>query len=848
MERKNYKKGIVKRILSGDTLIVLGPKGENGLPREKRLSIYGVRAPRAANNEFESAPFAYDAKEYLRKLLAGQEIQFRSYTIEGMSFGHILFNGQNVALKMLSEGLLYLSRKVEDKHNPPDYAQYQTTFEDARERGIGIHGGSSIVPEKIQFKDSNDLKKKFNDQIIHGFIDNLTPELRMEIFVHEVLETVKCEFAGIVFTIIGSAFAKKLKSFFFKKLFNRDMSFKIQAVTKDGIIRIQEINLESSWIKTLLTSGYGDVSSDATTEIDTATYNKYLEWVSEAKTKQVGFWTAGTSKASAKMFNSPLIEAVSGDIVVVKNPTSGEVIRLNLSNIKAPKLGSYARNVSGDPYGFEAKEYLRKKFVGKQVKVILEFDKTIEIKNAEDGTTKVLDLQCGSIFEGENNISEKLIEKGYARFMPPREDDPGHSAYIMNLKAAEDKAIEDKVGIHSTKTPPIVRFWDLTIPDNKKKVLTEFRMETGLEKIDGVIENILTPTRFKIRLDHKNCIILLQLNGVRSIKADPNMPVLNGFADEALIWVKEHYLQRNVKIEIENIDKLGNCHGTIYLGGDNITANILENGYAYVKTIGRTTRFYKEYEHKELEARKLKLGLFGHKELINSLDGDIDATTFDRTPFKANVTEYISPTEFYLQNVEKSQVDEIQEMIAEHHGKLSTLEEPVNKDTWCLAPFDGCLFRCKIVRKKGFEYVVTFVDFGNSDTFMLSDLKKMPSSLSKFPPQAIKCSLAYIKTFNAKNKIGSQALTFVQDLVWEKKIVVTPQYKTNDTIAVLINPFGKTSHIDSVNFFLIDEALACIDRDYALPNDDMDIQWGDAEARALETVPELQDLIEDEQY
>jgi len=41
--------------------------------------------------------------------------------------------------------------------------------------------------------------------------------------------------------------------------------------------------------------------------------------------------------------------------------------------LKAPNAG--ARDRKPDPYGFEAKEYLRKRTIGKEIKVLLEYEK-----------------------------------------------------------------------------------------------------------------------------------------------------------------------------------------------------------------------------------------------------------------------------------------------------------------------------------------------------------------------------------------------------------------------------------------------------------------------------------------
>lgn len=67
-------KGIVKQVLSGDAVVIRGqPKG--GPPPEKTICFSNITAPRMArrpnpaqdNVETKDEPFAWEAREYLRK-------------------------------------------------------------------------------------------------------------------------------------------------------------------------------------------------------------------------------------------------------------------------------------------------------------------------------------------------------------------------------------------------------------------------------------------------------------------------------------------------------------------------------------------------------------------------------------------------------------------------------------------------------------------------------------------------------------------------------------------------------------------------------------------------------------
>lgn len=67
-----------------------------------------------------------------------------------------------------------------------------------------------------------------------------------------------------------------------------------------------------------------------------------------------------------------MVEVVSGDCIIVADDSlpfgdpSAER-RVNLSSIRAPKMGNPRRDEKPAPYAKEAKEFLRTRLMGKQV-------------------------------------------------------------------------------------------------------------------------------------------------------------------------------------------------------------------------------------------------------------------------------------------------------------------------------------------------------------------------------------------------------------------------------------------------------------------------------------------------
>ena len=95
--------GVVKGVLSGDTLLIMGAAARcyalsnhprprthtapyltgadasKGPPPEKQISLSGVASPRLGNrNGTPDQPFAWAAREFLRKSVIGKRVTFHS--------------------------------------------------------------------------------------------------------------------------------------------------------------------------------------------------------------------------------------------------------------------------------------------------------------------------------------------------------------------------------------------------------------------------------------------------------------------------------------------------------------------------------------------------------------------------------------------------------------------------------------------------------------------------------------------------------------------------------------------------------------------------------------------------
>ena len=856
---KTLKKGIVKRVLSGDTFIVLGPIGENGYPMEKRLSLYGIAAPWKGNDTTPEDPHYFEAKEYLREKIASKEIEFFSFkqttaTKEGdkpgseLLLAHVYLNGEDLSLHMLQKGYAFISKKRQEQDAskvPRDFSKYKAAFDEARDESLGIHGASK-KRDVVILKSKAQLVTDFKAQTLEGHLSDLTYELRFEIFVNKIYAPIVAELNGLYIPTFGSDYIKKLRIFLYRNAFNRTVHFRPVSIGAKDVFLIDERDDSKSISYLLLTNGFAKLADGADKLLKPEVLEKFSSWEAEAKEAGKGMWgSAGSSGPKAATSKGLKIHEVhSGDSLTIKSK-DGKLNRVFLSNIRAPTFANPSKEDSGQPWGFEAREFLRK-FVGHECSVSLDFVRKIVKKDPNDKPIEELNLQCASVSVNGLNLNVELVAKGLAKFVNPR-DEKERGPDLLELKESEEKAKNEKVGLHSEKQPAARRYWDLSVPAIKKKAKSEYgnRFEKGVQ-YNGVVEHVLGPHRYKIRVDSEKLYIVFNINGVRSLTADANTPATVAEAEAHLGAVRDELLQRNVRFEVDNIDKPGNFHGVIYLDGKTLGLEYLERGFCFISTGGRPVRGIEALEVSQAKAKSQKVGVWKFETLLNA-EEDEGEMEVQSKPFKCVLSEVIDCGEFYVQR-EDGKLEEIHTIINERSDMLKQVKEPVVLGSLCLAKFEDGLYRGKILRKAGEgKYKIFFIDFGNTDTITIKDMKSLPDKLISFKPEAVKCSLAYVQTADNSEQLREEATEFFKSKAWEKKISADIKYTRDHVNYVLINPATKVLDSDSINYLLLKKGLARIDPDFELPSK-IEEYWRKAETDGIEENPDIEHGFVEREY
>lgn len=140
------------QVLSGDSIIVRG-QPRNGPPPEKQINFSNILAPRLArrptpNSETEvvDEPYAWEAREFLRKKLIGVEVYFsadkpaNSTRYYGTVFlGPDATTAVNVTELLVAEGLASVRR---ENSKAPEVAKLAALEDQAKAAGKGKWGGN----------------------------------------------------------------------------------------------------------------------------------------------------------------------------------------------------------------------------------------------------------------------------------------------------------------------------------------------------------------------------------------------------------------------------------------------------------------------------------------------------------------------------------------------------------------------------------------------------------------------------------------------------------------------------------------------------------------------------------
>ncbi|CAN4086531.1 unnamed protein product [Withania somnifera] len=613
--------------------------------------------------------------------------------------------------------------------------------------------------------------------------------------------------AASVTEVAPDPYGREAKHFTETRVLNRDVRIVLEGVDK---------------YSNLIGSVYypdGESAKDLGLELIENGYAKYVDWSAnmleveakkklknaelEAKKARLRIWVnyvapATNSKAiHDQNFTGKVVEVVSGDCLVVADDSlpfgdpSAER-RVNLSSIRAPKMGNPRREEKPAPYARESKEFLRNRLIGKQVHVSMEYSRKVSMADGPAAPVNGADsrvMDFGTVFlaskDGDDasaapsavgsqlagvNVAELLVARGLATVVRHR-DFEERSNYYDALLSAESRATSGKRGIHSPKEPPVMHVTDLLTASSKKaRDFLPFLQRN--RRMSAVVEYVLSGHRFKLFIPKETCSIAFSISGVRCPGRD------EPYSEEAIALMRRKIMQRDVEIEVETVDRTGTFIGTLWESRSNVAVTLLEAGLARLQTSFGTDRIAEVHLLMQAEqaAKSQKLKLWENYIEGEEVPSGGAAERRQKEEVKVTVTEVLGGGKFYVQLVSDQKVASIQKQLA----SLNLQEAPVigafnpKKGDIVLAQFsaDNSWNRAMIVNaprgavessKDKFE--VFYNDYGNQEIVSYSQLRPLEASVSSSPGLAQLCSLAHVKVPGLEDDYGQEAAYRLSELL-----------------------------------------------------------------------------------
>uniref|UniRef100_A0AAY5EUX8 Staphylococcal nuclease domain-containing protein n=1 Tax=Electrophorus electricus TaxID=8005 RepID=A0AAY5EUX8_ELEEL len=742
---KNVLWGLLQ-VLSGCAIIVRGqPRG--GPPPERQINLSNVRAGALARRAAQSQPdvkdtpdepWAFQAREFLRKKMIGKEVCFtvEVKTLQGREYGMVYLgkvntSGENIAESLVAEGLAVVRRE----------GIRGTNQAKAAKRGQWSEGGGAHTIRDLKYSIENP----------RHFVDSLHQKPVNALY----LKTDGSE--------TPEPFAAEAKFFTESRLLQRDVQIILESCPNQ-IILGTILHPNGNITELLLKEGFARCV-DWSMAVYTQGAEKLRAAERSAKERKVRMWkdyVAPTANLDQKdrQFVAKVMQVVNADAIVVKL-NSGEYKTIHLSSIRPPRIegenkdkDKRFRPLYDIPYMFEAREFLRKKLIGKKVNVMVDYIRAATA-GAETGPVPAFpERTCATVTIGGINIAEALISKGLATVIRYRQDDDQRSSHYDELLAAEARAIKNGKGLHSKKEVPIHRVADISGETQKAKQFLPFLQRAG--RSEAVVEYVFSGSRLKLYMPKETCLITFLLAGIECPRGSRNIPggIAEPFSEEAMLFTKELVLQREVEVEVESMDKAGNFIGWLHIEGVNLSVALVENSLSKVHFTAERSAYCKTLQSAEETARQRKDKIWAN--YVEKPPAEL-AQVSEEKERVANyravyVTEITDGLHFYAQDVETG--ENLENLMETMRAELAS-HPPVegafsaHRGDHCIAKFaDGEWYRARVEKVESPAKVhVFYIDYGNREIVSSVRLATLPPSFSTrtLPSQATEYAFAFIQ-------------------------------------------------------------------------------------------------------
>ena len=811
-------------------VISVSPVGElslQGQPRpgfptpQRQLSLAYVNIPRL--NRAGDEIGAFQARELLRRTLVGKQITFTiAYTIpqSQRQYGAVKVAGQDISSTLLQEGWA----KVRDEAGKKDDSDqsllelYRSQEALARSEAKGLWATDSPLIE-ANYDNPADVRAflaEYQGKALDAVIEQVRAgdSVRARIILsprkHQYLTIL---IAGIKAPSSGRTNAdgstepaeehgETAKSFVDARLLQRSVQITLLGTNQSASAYIGNILHPAGNIaEALLSDGLARVADHQSAMLGAEAIGKLRAAETGAKQRKLNLWKAHVVKANATGSIDGTVSRVQSADTIFVRLKDGQEKRLQLSSVRAPK----ANDAKQAPFAAEAKEFLRKKAIGKHVVISHLFKKP-----ASEGYDE---REVATITLGKDNLAKLLTERGYVLVIRHRRDDEDRSPIWDELIAAEETSIAEAKGMHTTKAPaPAGRIVEAS--ENATRAKQYLSTLQRHKRVNAVVEYVASGGRFKLYVPRENAKLTFVLSGIKVPRTARNASESSEpFGQEAAEYASRKCMQRDVEVEVETTDKVGGFIGSLYINRENFAVGLLEEGFAsmheYSAEQSGNATLYREAENRAREARK---GTW--KDYVPDA---VAQPTADAAPAKKEYIDVVicdantTTGTFSVQTVGDN-VKQLEKLMQELQTSCSTsISQAPRAGELVAAKFseDNTWYRGKVKRvdRTTNKAEILYYDFGNTETIPIKQLASLPSKFTTLPPQAKEARLSYLALPEVPEYL-EDAINYLQTIC-QMQLVGCVDKKDSVLSLTLYDP-ANTDPTDSINAKMVEEGWATV--------------------------------------
>lgn len=759
--------------------------------------------------ETKDEPFAWEAREYLRKKLVGKEV---SFTVEykvpgtGREYGIIYIgkdtSGENVTEDLVAEGLVEVRRGGLRADNEGQQRLIQ--LEDAARAAVkgkwNLEETQKYVRDIVwNLENPRHFVDSFHNKPVDAVVEHVRDGCTVRAFILPSFTYVTIMMSGIkspMFKMEGEEqkaepFAAEAKYFTEARLLQRDVQIVLEGVSNQ-ILQGSILHPQGNIQELLVKEGYARCVNWSMGNV-TEGADRLRAGEKAAKEKRLRIWKDYSPAANTgaeikdKTYSAKVVEVVNGDAMVVKG-SDNEFKKIFLASIRPPRMTDDVeekrdskqrmRPLYDIPYMFEAREFLRKRLIGKKVNIQVDY-----VQPASQGFPE---KTCCTVTVSGIDVGEALVSKGFAKVVRHRQDDENRSSRYDTLLAAETRAEKKGTGMHSKKEYPMHRVADISGDVPKAKQFLPFLQRAG--RMEGLVEFVASGSRARLYIPRETCLITFLLSGINCPRASRpgqggvEMPA-EPYGPEAQTFTKETILQREVEVEVETMDKGGNFIGYMFVDGTNMSVALVEQGFASVHFTAEKSSYFKQLQIAESNAKTAKIGIWKNYEEPKEIEVQPENEPQERKVNHKSVliTEVTEEGQFFAQNVDTGpQLEKLMEQLRQDlatNPPLPGAYTPKRNDL-CAAKFvDGEWYRAKVEKVQGNSVHLLYVDYGNREVSGTNNLATLPALYHTLPEQAVLYSLACVQ-LPSDEEAKQDAIDALQHDILNKQFLLNTEYRT----------------------------------------------------------------------